>query len=194
MSDDFLDQEALSALGLAAVGLDIRISRHALLLAPERIALGDHVRIDAFSILSTQGGITVGNHVHIGAYSALLGRSFIQIDDFAGVSPRCLLLTSTDDFSGDFMAGATLPHEYRNVTSMPIVLARHARVGAGSVIMPGVTVGESAAIGAMSLVKADVPPFTIVAGIPARVIRERGRGHVVQAERFLREESRQRWR
>ena len=48
-------------------------------------------------------------------------------------------------------------------------------VGAGSVILPGVTIGEGAAVGALSIVKRDVEPFTIVAGADTRVIGTRKR-------------------
>ena len=61
----------------------------------------------------------------------------------------------------------------------------HVIVGSGSVILAGVTIGDSSAVGALSLVKQDVEPFSIVAGIPARLIRERDRGHLALAERLL---------
>jgi acetyltransferase-like isoleucine patch superfamily enzyme len=54
---------------------------------------------------------------------------------------------------------------------------RHAVLGSNCVVLPGVVIGESSAIGAFSMVKTDIPPFTIAVGVPARVIRERASGH-----------------
>ena len=52
-----------------------------------------------------------------------------------------------------------------------VVIKKNAFIGVHSVILPGVTIGEGAIVGAMSLVNRDVPPNTVVAGVPARVIR-----------------------
>lgn len=52
----------------------------------------------------------------------------------------------------------------------PVVIGRHVTVGTRSVILPGVTIGEGAVISAMSLVNKDVPPHTVVGGVPIRVL------------------------
>jgi galactoside O-acetyltransferase len=54
-----------------------------------------------------------------------------------------------------------------------VVLGRHGLIGAGSVVLPGVTIGEGAAVGALSLVRKDVPPYAIVAGNPMRTLGQR---------------------
>jgi acetyltransferase-like isoleucine patch superfamily enzyme len=65
------------------------------------------------------------------------------------------------------------------------MIGSHVVLGAGSTVLAGVSIGESAAVGAMSLVKEDVRPYTIVAGIPARVIGDRSRQHRTLADRLL---------
>ena len=60
-----------------------------------------------------------------------------------------------------------------------MVIARGATIGAGAVLVPGVSVGEGAMVGAGAVVTKDVPPFTVVVGNPARVVRE-----VTEAERL----------
>jgi galactoside O-acetyltransferase len=154
---------------------------------PYRVTVGDHTRIDAFCILTGGAGVTIGRNVHVSAYASLLGRSSIEIGDFAAVSVRCTILSSNDDYGGDSMVNSTIPDRYRGAVDRPVRIGTHAVLGAGSVILPGVTVGASAAVGAMSLVKDDVAPFAIVAGVPARVIGERTRGHLDLAARFLAE-------
>jgi galactoside O-acetyltransferase len=73
------------------------------------------------------------------------------------------------------MSNPTVPLEFRKVTSGDVVFKKHALIGSGSVIMPGVTVETGASVGALSFVNKNVPGFAIAAGIPARVIGERNR-------------------
>ncbi len=188
--DDFLSARELAELGLAAVGRDVRVSRHALFFSPERISIGDHSRIDAFCILSAgEPHLRIGRHVHISAYVAILGRASVEIGDFSGLSARVTILSSTDDFSGSVMTGPTVPEEFRSTFDAPVIVSAHVVVGAGSIVLPGVTIGESAAVGAASLVRTDVPPFALVAGVPARQLRMRSREHRVLAEEFLAREA-----
>ena len=89
MNDDFLTADELAQLGLAAIGAEVRISRHALLIGAERIAIGDRSRIDAFSVLSAGERLTIGRNAHIAAHAAVLGRGPVDIGDFASISARC---------------------------------------------------------------------------------------------------------
>jgi len=130
----------------------------------------------------------VGRNVHFSAYSAILGREAVDIGDFATVSARCTIFSSTDDYSGAAMANATVPERYRGAVDAPVIVQTHALIGAGCIVLPGVTIGESACIGAGSLVKADVAPFDIVAGVPARVIGQRRTEHRALAENLMRED------
>jgi acetyltransferase-like isoleucine patch superfamily enzyme len=188
--DDHLEMSDLQALGLGSLGRDVHISRHALLLSPERIHVGDHSRIDAFCILSPgDPGITIGRNVHISAYSAILGGAGVTIGDFATISARCTVLSSNDDYSGESMANATIPAAYRGAVSAPVLIARHALIGAGTIVLPGVTVNESGCVGAMSLVNEDVGPLQIVAGVPARVIGMRSARHQDLARTLVRDEA-----
>jgi acetyltransferase-like isoleucine patch superfamily enzyme len=189
VTSDFLAAEEVATLGLRTVGRGVRISRHAIFFRPDRISIGDHCRIDAFCIISAgAAGIKVGRNVHLSAYSAVLGQEFVDIGDFATVSARCIIFSSNDDYSGAAMANATLPERYRNVVAAPVIVQAHALIGAGCILLPGVTVGESACVGAASLVKADVAPFEVVAGVPARVIGRRSAEHRALAASLLREE------
>jgi dTDP-4-amino-4,6-dideoxy-D-glucose acyltransferase len=170
----------------AARGDDVFIDSGARLFGTERISIGSHVRIDAFAVISAgAGGIVIGDHVHIAAHVFMSGAGRIEIRDFAGLSGRVSVYSSNDDYSGETLTGPTVPDELRAVTSAPVVVGRHAIVGAGSVILPGVTIGTGAAVGAQSLVRRDVPDFTIVGGVPARVLGERSR-RLLELEQRLR--------
>ena len=68
-----------------------------------------------------------------------------------------------------------MPIELRGVRSAPVVIGRHAAIGAGCVLLPGVALGEGCGVATLSLVKRDVRPFDKVAGVPARPIGRRSR-------------------
>ena len=188
-SDDFLSASEIAGLGLAAVGRNVHISRHTLFFSPERISVGDHSRIDAFCVLSAGERLVIGRHVHISTFVAILGRARVEIGDFSGLSARVTVLSSTDDFSGSVLTGPTVPERFRRSLDGPVVVSRHVVVGAGSIVLPGVTIGESAAVGAASLVKDDVPAFALVAGVPARPLRTRSREHLALAAELLAQEA-----
>jgi dTDP-4-amino-4,6-dideoxy-D-glucose acyltransferase len=183
----FLTPEGIERIGLRSVGVGVQVSDGARFYGAERIDLGDHSRIDDFALLSAgAGGISVGRHVHISCFCSLQGDGPIVLEDYCGVSIRSTVLSSNDDFSGASMTGPTLPDDFRDVASAGVRIGRHALVGAGSVILPGVTLGIGSAVGALSLVREDVPPFTIAAGVPARPRGERRRD-LLEFERRLEE-------
>lgn len=171
-----LSRELSERIGFASLGQNVAISDRASFYGAGRISIGDNTRIDDFCILSAgAGGIAIGQHVHIAAYSSLIGVAAITLRDFAGLSSRVSIYSSTDDYSGAAMTNPTVPADYTNVFSAPVDLGKHVIIGAGSIILPGVTLGEGAAIGALSLVKRDCEPFMIYSGSPARPIGERKR-------------------
>lgn len=172
----FLDRDTIEQMGFAAVGEDVLISTYARFYGIWRIHIGNHVRIDDFCIISAgEGGIRIGDYVHLAPYSFLVGHAAIVLDDFSGLSWQAGILSSSDDFSGRWLTNPTVPAAYRKPEHAPVYLHRHALVGAGSLILPGVTVGEGAAIGAQSLVTKDCEPFKIYFGVPAKPIKERNR-------------------
>src|SRR5215203_2272769 len=185
---DFLPRAELERLGVECGGEDILIHVSAVLVYAEKIRIGNHVRIDPFCVLSAGGGITLGQHVHLAAHCTLIGGGGISVGDFAGVSHGAKLLSASDDFSGRYLSGPTVFDDFRGVTQAPIHVGRHAVIGAGSVLLPGVTLGDGAIVGALSLAREDVPPWTIWGGLPARQIGER-RKDLLEFEKAQRERS-----
>lgn len=182
----FLSTDELAGIGFAALGDEVRIDRTARFYGAERISIGSNVRIDAYSVLSAgAGGIHIGDHVHIAVYVFLTGAARIELQDFSGVSGRVSIYSSNDDYLGYALTGPTVPDELRKVFAAPVVVGRHAVIGAGSIILPGVTLSEGACVGALSLVKDDVAPFTIAAGQKMRVIRQRKRDFLELEKQLL---------
>lgn len=164
----FYSREELALLGLKSYGDDVLISRRAQLYCPENISIGCNVRIDDFCILSAGTLISIGNYVHIGCYSSLIGKGNIIISDFCSISGRVSLYSSSDDYSGEYMTNPMVPQAFTHVTDAPITMRKHVIVGCGTVILPGVTLEEGCAIGAMSLVQTDCASNMIYAGNPLR--------------------------
>jgi acetyltransferase-like isoleucine patch superfamily enzyme len=175
----FLSRSALSALGLHAFGKDVSISDVARFHNPGMISIGNNVRIDDFCVLSAgRGGIEIRSHVHLGCFSSLIGAETILLEDFSGISARVSIFSSSDDYSGDMLTNPTIPGALRKVHEGKVKLGRHVVVGAGSVILPGVTIGDGAAIGALTLVSRDVQAMTVSLGVPARRIGVRRDGYL----------------
>ena len=171
-----LSREAIKALGFASVGENAQISERASFYGESRIALGNNVRIDDFCVLSAgSGGISVGDHVHIAVYSSLIGVGRITLSNFCNISSRVAIYSSNDDYSGATLTNPTVPGKYTGVTDADVLLGKHVIVGSGSVILPGVTLEEGVAVGALSLVNKRCDAFGIYAGNPARRIKERKR-------------------
>jgi galactoside O-acetyltransferase len=177
---------ALEGMGFAALGQDVQVSALASLHGVSRIALGDHVRIDDFCVLSAgEGGISVGSHVHIAVFCSLIGAGRISLQDFSNLSSRVAIYSSNDDYSGAAMTNPLVPPEFTDVDHADVIVGRHVIIGCGSVILPGVTLEEGVAVGALSLVKGNCRAFGIYAGKPARRIAERSQALLDTERRFL---------
>lgn len=171
----FLSGAELRDFGFKQVGDDVLIHELANIVFAENITIGEHVRIDAFTNLIASTPISIGDHVHIGSFCHLTAVAPITLEDFVGISHGCIVLGATDDFSGTALTGPTVAAEFKNVQAAPVTISRHCVIGANSVVMPGVTVHEAAIVGALSLVREDVPAWAIYGGVPAKRIGERSK-------------------
>jgi len=86
----------------------------------------------------------------------------VEIEDGVDIGPRVTILAHD---SSAHCLNPDLPVKFK-----PVVIKRNAYIGAGAIILPGVTVGEFSIVAAGSVVTRDVPPRTVVAGVPAKVI------------------------
>lgn len=155
-----------------------------ILFGEDRIQIGKNVRIDCYTVISAgPEGVFIGDNVHIGSGVQIFGNyGKVVLATFATLSPRVTLLTGTDDFTEGHMVGPCIPEKYRKVQKGDIVIGRHAIVGCGSVILPGVVMGEGAVVGALSLIKKDVPECAIVVGTQQRQIGMRNKELLKQLE------------
>jgi len=173
MQDSFFTSEELLSKGFKKVGNNVLISRFARFYDIGNIEIGSNVRIDDFCLLS--GKITLGNYIHISAFSALYGRFGIEMEDFSGLSPRCTVFSASDDFSGDFLIGPMVNQKYTNVSGGKVHVGKFCQLGCNCVVLPGITISEGVAVGAMSLITKDLPSWKIYKGIPARFLKDRSK-------------------
>jgi acetyltransferase-like isoleucine patch superfamily enzyme len=187
MISPLFSPQELRDLGIGSLGSNVRIDRTCRFYGAERIVIGSHVRIDAYSILSAgHGGIRIGDYIHLSAGVTIVGGGSVTLEDFVGISARVTVFSANDDYSGAFLTGPMVPDSLRNATVAPVLFQKHALVGAGCVILPGVTIGVGSAVGALSLVKRSVDDFAIVAGSPSRRVGTRSRA-ILDLEARLRD-------
>ena len=181
-----LSREIVDKMGFASVGKNVHISDRASFYNTANISLGDNVRIDDFCVLSAGlGGITIGNYIHIAVFSSLIGAGKITLSDYCNISSRVSIYSSNDDYSGATMTNPTLPSQYTGVTYADVLLGKHVIVGSGSIILPGISLEEGVAIGALSLVTKNCEAFGIYDGNPARRIKSRSRDLLTLEADFL---------
>lgn len=178
--------EQLVEFGFKRVGKNVRIAKSCTIVGLSNIELGDDVRIDGYcSIIATGKGFAkVGSFVHIASYCGIYAGSGVVLDDFTGLSAGVRVYTGTDDYSGRTLTNPTVPEKYTGVTSGPVILQKHVIIGSGSVILPGVTANEGAAVGALSLIAKDLEAWSIYAGTPARKLRTRSK-ELLELEKSL---------
>ena len=184
----YLSEEQLERLGFCVIGKNVRISDKAAIYDPERIEIGDHSRIDDFCIIS--GSVKIGAYCHVTPMCLVAGgQPGIDIADFCTFAYGVKIFSQSDDYTGETMANSLIPKKYKKEIFSAVSVERHTIVGAGSVIMPGVTLREGTAVGAMSLVTRSTESWGIYTGIPARRQRDRSMNLLSLADQFIREQS-----
>jgi len=182
----FLSEDLIKNIGFKSVGKSIQISDKASFYNPGNISIGDYTRIDDFCVLSAgEGGIEIGRNVHLSVGVSIVGKGKVLISDFAGLSAKCSIFSSNDDYSGEYMTNPTVDTKYTNVTVGDIHIGKHVVVGANSVILPNVKINDGVSVGSLSLIKNDCDSFWIYAGIPAKPIKERSRKLLKLEDNFL---------
>lgn len=169
--DSFYSRKELLSIGFKSVGENVKLSRKASVYSPDKIVIGNNVRIDDFCILS--GNITLGNNIHISAYVALYGSMGIMMDDYSGISPKSVVYSAMDDFSGDYLVGPIHPKSTTNVQGGLVKIGKYVQIGSNSVVFPNIEIKEGAVIGACSLVLHNVDEWSVNFGIPATKRKDR---------------------
>jgi acetyltransferase-like isoleucine patch superfamily enzyme len=148
------------------LGIGANIRRNVSVIHPETFEIGDGVFVGEQTIVQGRfdGRCVIGNGVWIGPQSYFDARDLV-IEDRVGWGPGAKVLGSEHTGSP-----AGVPLIQSDLKIAPVRICAGADIGVNSIILPGVTVGREAIVGAGAVLTKDVPDFATVAGVPAQVI------------------------
>ena len=136
------------------------------------IILGNHVTLCAGVVLTTdsykpESGIKIGNSTSFNRNTMIQGSGGVTIGDNVLVGPGVIIWSSGHEYSG------MGPIRGQPLTFAPVVIEDDVWIGAGAIILPGVTIGKGSVVGAGSVVRKNVPPMAVVVGNPSVEINRR---------------------
>ncbi|MDP3392435.1 DapH/DapD/GlmU-related protein [Sediminibacterium sp.] len=145
-------------------------------LSEQNIVLGNRVTIGKHAIIRPSNiyggaigaGLKVGDHSNIGPYSYIGCSGKITIGNNVMISPRVSIYAENHVFDE-----ANIPMKEQGVTQSAVTIEDDCWIAANSIILAGVTIGKGSVIAAGSVVTKSVPPYSVVAGVPAKVIKQR---------------------
>lgn len=118
--------------------------------------------------IGVEAELTIGDYVYVNCYTIIDCYLNIKIGDRVQIGPHCYI----GDFDHNIRVDLRKKLHHREEKKMsPIVIEDNVWIGAGVIILKGVTIGKNSVIAAGSLVAADVPQNVVVAGIPAKIIK-----------------------
>jgi acetyltransferase-like isoleucine patch superfamily enzyme len=151
------------------VGHDLQVGPNVVLKHPETMEFGDCVFIGAQTMIQGRfdGVCKIGSHVWIGPQAYFDARNLV-LEDYVGWGPGAKVLGSvhTGQPSDE-------PIITTGLVIKPVHVGFGADIGMNASILPGVNIGDQSIVGAGAVVTEDVPDYAIVAGVPARVLRDR---------------------
>jgi acetyltransferase-like isoleucine patch superfamily enzyme len=150
-------------------GNGVRIGVGVLVLHPHTFEIGDAVFIGNQTLLQGRhdGQCRIGAHTWIGPQSYFDCRD-LELGEYVGWGPGAKVLGS--EHTGDPL---DVPIIQTDLVIKPVRVGKWADIGVNAVLLPGVTVGQGAIVGAGAVVTHDVPDYAIVAGVPAKLLRYR---------------------
>lgn len=172
-----------------SIGQDVQIWDGAKIVNPEVITIGNMVIVDDFVFIMGGKETIIGDFVHIASFTSCTGGGVLWMADFTALSSGVRIFTGNEDYSGHNLTNPTIPSLYRKPTRTYVRLEKHAVVGANSIILPDVTIGEGAVISPNSVVVSDCDPWTLYVGNPARPVKPRPSKTILELERRLRAEA-----
>lgn len=171
----FLEGKELQSLGFRSIGQNVRVHERASVYGLENISLGDNVRIDDFAVIIASGSLEIGSYVSIPNFCFLGAKFGITLGDHTTLAPGVQIFTGSDDYHGRKLTGPIVPPHLCGGDHGQVTLERHTLIGANTVILPNLTIGEGVSVGSQSLVKSDLEPWGIYAGVPVQRRGERSR-------------------
>ena len=128
--------------------------------------LGDYSVVESFACINNAvGDVIIGNHTRIGLHNTIIGP--VTIGSHVNLAQGITITALNHNFDD-----SEKRIDQQGISTKEVVLEDDIWVGANAVILPGVTIGTHAVVAAGAIVTKDVPPHSLVAGVPAKVIRQ----------------------
>ena len=154
----------------AAIGKHTVFEEGVLVFHPENIYLGENIYVGHAAILKGyyKNKLLIGDNTWIGQQCFFHSAGGLEIGQRVGIGPCVRIITSYHKEEG-----LDVPILFSDLEFAKVVVEDDSDIGVGATILPGVRIGRGSQIGAGAVVTADVAAFTVVAGVPARVLRRR---------------------
>lgn len=131
-----------------------------------KFSLGDYSVIESFACINNAvGDVIIGNYTRIGLHNTIIGP--VTIGHHVNLAQGITVTALNHKFENP-----DIRIDEQGVSTKPVVIGNDIWVGANAVILPGVTIGDHSVIAAGAIVTKDVPPHSLVAGVPAKVIKQ----------------------
>lgn len=134
---------------------------------PYRIfSLGDYSVIESFACINNAvGDVMIGSHTRIGLHNTIIGP--VEIGSHVNLAQGITVTALNHNFDD-----TQKRIDEQGVSTIPVTIEDDVWIGANAVILPGVTIGNHCVVAAGAVVTKDVPPHSLVAGVPAKVIKK----------------------
>jgi len=132
------------------------------------VRFGDKVTLNRYAyVQGGDGGVRLGDRVEVNNFSIVNGTGGVDIGDDTLIGPGVRIIS----YQHRHARGATIHSQ--PVDARPIRIGRDVWLGANAIILAGVTIGDGAVVAAGAVVREDVPPYAVVAGVPATIRKYR---------------------
>lgn len=131
-----------------------------------KFSLGDYSVIESFACINNAvGDVMIGDHTRIGLHNTIIGP--VEIGSHVNLAQGITVTALNHNFDD-----TEKRIDEQGVSTKPVTIEDDVWVGANAVILPGVTIGNHCVVAAGAVVTKDVPPHSLVAGVPAKVIKQ----------------------
>lgn len=168
------------------VGEDVRISNNVVIKHPELMQIGNHVAIDDYLYCTTQ--LIVGDYCHISAHVSIVGgaSAVLTMGDFSHLAAGARLIVFGDENLGAGLVSPVIPMQYRDrMVGGNITIGNFVSVLTNAIVAPGVILGDGCLLAAGGFAKHDIPEWEIWGGVPAKFIKRRDKGRMIEYARKL---------
>ena len=188
IGSNYYSRNELKKIKFLSIGTNVLIKKNVSMYFVENISIGSNVRIDDNVIIvasNKKNPVMIGNYIHIASNCYLAGSAGIEMSDFSGLASGVQIFSGSDDYSGKKLTNPTVGKPYIGGKSGKVTLGKHVIIGAGSVILPDVTIKQGSSVGALSLVNKDLEDWGVYFGIPVKKIKNRHKDILELEKKFL---------